>query len=200
MPTGITHAFVAVAVGRAAFKGKLPWRFWPVAAICSALPDLDIGLMSHGVEYGDLWGHRGMSHSILFAIILSFVVSTWLFRLWWAEDSKARINDIPMLWASRRWWALFAFFSLITASHGFLDAFTNGGLGIAFFSPFDTKRYFMPWNPIEVSPIGLRDFVKNGGLDTVRSELFWIWLPVGVVTAGIVAVRRFCPPMHGHRC
>lgn len=85
--------------------------------------------MEHGVEYGDLWGHRGMTHSILFALILGAIVSTWLFRLWWSEDAQARINDIPMPWSSKRWWSLFVFFSLITASHGFLDAFTNGGLG-----------------------------------------------------------------------
>jgi hypothetical protein len=25
---------------------------------------------------------------------------------------------------------------------------TNGGLGVAFFSPFDNGRYFLPWRPI----------------------------------------------------
>jgi hypothetical protein len=36
---------------------------------------------------------------------------------------------------------------LATASHGVLDATTNGGLGVAFFSPFDNRRYFLPWRP-----------------------------------------------------
>jgi hypothetical protein len=33
---------------------------------------------------------------------------------------------------------------LATAGHGLLDAMTNGGLGLAFFSPFDNHRYFLP--------------------------------------------------------
>jgi hypothetical protein len=32
---------------------------------------------------------------------------------------------------------------------------TDGGLGCALFWPFDTTRYFAPWRPIPVSPIGL---------------------------------------------
>jgi len=35
---------------------------------------------------------------------------------------------------------LFAYLFLATASHGVLDAMTNGGLGVAFFSPFDNRR------------------------------------------------------------
>lgn len=183
MPTGITHAFVSLAVGRAAFRGPVPWRFWPLAAICSALPDVDVGLMDHGVRYGDVWGHRGMTHSLLFAIALGSVVTTWLFR------DRAKFLTKP-------WWALFVFFSLITASHGFLDAFTNGGLGVAFFSPFDTTRYFMPWRQIEVSPIGLSHFFEYGGMDTVRSELLWVWLPVGAATAIIIIARTM---LHRHK-
>ena len=36
--------------------------------------------------------------------------------------------------------------------HGLLDAMTDGGLGVAFFSPFDNRRYFLPWTPIRVIP------------------------------------------------
>ena len=44
------------------------------------------------------------------------------------------------------------FLFLAIASHGLLDAFTDGGLGVAFFAPFDSTRYFFPVTPIEVSP------------------------------------------------
>jgi inner membrane protein len=53
---------------------------------------------------------------------------------------------------SGRWFFYVIFFFLLTASHGILDAFTNGGLVIALFSPFSNERYFFPWTPIEVSP------------------------------------------------
>jgi inner membrane protein len=58
--------------------------------------------------------------------------------------------------------ALMLDFFLITASHGILDAFTNGGLGIALFSPFDNSRYFFPFRPIQVSPIGAGFFSMRG--------------------------------------
>ena len=35
------------------------------------------------------------------------------------------------------------------------DTLTDGGLGCALFWPFDLTRYFAPWTPIPVSPIGL---------------------------------------------
>ena len=69
---------------------------------------------------------------------------------------------------------------LLTASHGILDAFTNGGLGVALLSPFDNGRYFFPWTPIEVSPIGVRAFFSAWGLGVLKSELLWVWLPLGI--------------------
>jgi len=54
---------------------------------------------------------------------------------------------------SRGW--LWLYFFLATASRGILDAMTNVGLGVAFFSPFNDIRYFFPWYPILVSPISL---------------------------------------------
>ena len=78
------------------------------------------------------------------------------------------------------WWLLIAHFFLVTASHGVLDAMTDGGLGIAFFAPFDNSRYFLPWRPVMVSPIGVAPFFSHYGLDVLISEFVWIWLPVGV--------------------
>jgi len=55
------------------------------------------------------------------------------------------------------------YFFLATASHGLLDAMTDGGLGVAFFVPFDKHRYFLPWTPIRVSPIGVGRFFTDRG-------------------------------------
>lgn len=90
---------------------------------------------------------------------------------------------------SRRWWFYLIYFSLLSASHGILDAFTNGGLGIALLSPFDATRYFFPWRPILVSPIGLEGFLSKWGLMTLKSELFWIWLPLIIVLIGSRLIR-----------
>ena len=88
-----------------------------------------------------------------------------------------------------RWLASWYLF-LATASHGILDATTDGGLGIAFFSPFSNARYFLPWRPIAVSPIGVAAFFSERGLNVLRSEFKCIWLPSGLFAFLALAVRR----------
>jgi inner membrane protein len=85
---------------------------------------------------------------------------------------------------------LWTYFFLAAASHGLLDAMTDGGLGVAFFSPFDNRRYFLPWRPILVSPIGFERFFTIRGLVVFESELLWIWLPVALLMAGVWILRR----------
>jgi len=72
----------------------------------------------------------------------------------------------------------------------FSDALTNGGLGVAFFSPFDTTRYFLPWRPILVSPISLTRFWSHRGIEVLQSELLWIWIPAGALAVLVIVVRN----------
>jgi inner membrane protein len=92
---------------------------------------------------------------------------------------------------SRQWWADVLYFFVVTASHGVLDAMTNGGRGIAFFAPFDTTRYFFPWRPVRVSPISIRAFFSPWGLQILRSELVYIWLPITLLCAAVRIYRRW---------
>ena len=85
---------------------------------------------------------------------------------------------------------LFLYFFFCTASHGLLDAMTNGGLGVAFFSPFDTTRYFFPVRPILVSPIGVSEFFSEYGVRILVSEAIWIWLPSCVAFLVLRVVQR----------
>jgi inner membrane protein len=84
---------------------------------------------------------------------------------------------------------LWAYFFLATASHGLLDAMTDGGLGVAFFSPFNNTRYFLPWRPILVSPIGVTRFFSSRGLEVVQSELLWIWFPTALLVLSVRLIR-----------
>src|SRR5438094_4032024 len=72
---------------------------------------------------------------------------------------------------------MWVYFFLAAASHGFLDAMTNGGLGVAFFSPFDKTRYFLPCRPIRVSPISIHRFFSGRGYAVLQTELVWICVP-----------------------
>ena len=88
---------------------------------------------------------------------------------------------------------LFLYFFLCTASHGVLDAMTNGGLGVAFFSPFDTTRYFFPMRPFLVSPIGISEFFSAYGVQVLASEASWIWLPSCTAFVVLRAIQRLWP-------
>jgi len=67
---------------------------------------------------------------------------------------------------------------------------TDGGLGVAFFSPCDNQRYFLPWRPIHVSPIGAGRFFTHRGLEVLQSELLWIWLPATLLATSAWLLRR----------
>src|SRR5215467_9173180 len=174
MPSLPTHAIVGLALGQVArTESRGDWRFWAAAITCSVLPDFDVIGFSFGIHYGDLWGHRGMTHSLLFACLIGI-----------ASGMILGGGRVLVFWDSL---LLFA----ITASHGLLDAMTNGGLGIAFFSPFDTTRYFFPWRPIQVSPLGLGWFFSDRGVSTLLNEALYAWVPATILGLGLYAWRKW---------
>ena len=100
-----------------------------------------------------------MTHSLLFAAIIAAGLTLILKR------------EFPPPWK------LGTLLFVIIVSHGVFDAMTNGGLGIAFFSPFNTQRYFFSWRPIQVSPIGIRRFFTWRAMHILSTEILWVWLP-----------------------
>jgi inner membrane protein len=175
MPSAFTHAFAALALGKIYTGEKRPARFWVLSAVCAVLPDIDALSFAFGLQRGSMFGHRGITHSLFFATLLALAVARFAFR-----ETKA---------FSKNWWKLLVYFFLVTASHGLLDALTDGGSGVAFFAPFDTTRYFFPWRPIEVSPIGL-GFFSSRGLEVITSEFVWVWIPAMLLVLFVWLYRR----------
>ena len=175
MASLFSHAAVALTLGRVKERGKAPARFWWLSVLCAALPDADVVGFAFGIRYGDVLGHRGLTHSLPFALLCGVAAVELAFR-------EARRF-------SRAWWALVGYFFVVTASHGALDALTDGGLGIAFFSPFDTSRYFFPFRPLAVSPIGLESFFSEWGFRVILNELMWIGVPCLIVLVAAASVR-----------
>lgn len=174
MASVFTHALFAVALGKVyAGAARMPARFWVLAALCAVLPDADVLAFTFGVSYGDVLGHRGLTHSLLFALLLAGAVVLVFFR---GREFKRG--------------ALVVYFFLVTASHGMLDALTDGGLGVAFFAPFDETRYFFPWRPLVVSPIRVASFFSEWGLAVILSEFVWVWLPSLVVVGVAWSMSR----------
>ena len=169
MPTVITHSVAALALGKAFAPTGMPTKFWLLTAGCAMLPDLDVIAFVFDIRYSHMLGHRGLTHSFPFALVLSPVVVLLFFR------------EVSLF--SGHWWILACYFFVVTASHPLLDALTNGGLGVALFAPFSNERYFSPVRPIEVSPIGVDAFLSPWGRRVIISEFKWIWLPSGVLVA-----------------
>ncbi len=163
MTSAVTHAIVPLALAVALGPGRISPRLAIAGAFMAVLPDFDIIGFRFGIEYGDVWGHRGASHSLLVAVICAGLVS--------------------LLWREGRSLAAFLFLAFATASNGLLDALTDGGLGVGLFWPWDSARYFAPATPIRVSPIGL-GFFSERGLITLWSEMRWVWLPCAIMALG----------------
>jgi inner membrane protein len=173
VPTIISHAAVPLAVGLGLGRKVIstPLLFAGLAA--SVLPDLDVVAFRLGIAYGDQLGHRGFSHSLLFA----FVVATL------AAVLATRLN-------ARRP-AAFAFVFVATASHGLLDMLTNGGMGIAYLWPYSHQRYFFSERVIAVAPLSWHRMFGPAGVVVAKSELLWVWLPaVGIACALLLARRK----------
>ncbi len=177
MPTIMTHAVVGAALGAAAPARRRPALFWALSCGLAMLPDIDVVGVWMGVRSPSMWSHRGVTHSVAAAVAAGLVAG------WFSARACA---------ASRG--RLAAYFALVMASHGLLDACTNGGSGVAFFAPFTAGRSFLPWRPIEVTPLGLAFFGARG-LRVLASEARWVWLPAlaFAVAAGWLTGRRRGP-------
>ena len=142
-------------------------------AIGSAiLPDIDVITFKFGIDYMHPFGHRGFTHSILFAILWSTMLS--------------------LSFGKNRKLIYFLVLFLSTLSHGILDAMTTGGRGIGFFIPFENSRYFFPWRMIQVSPLGIQEFFSEWGIRVILSELKYIAIPCFI----LVVVIKFCKRKH----
>jgi len=205
MPSIITHAAVPLALWCAADRGRIPPRLLAAGVVAAMLPDADVLAFALHIPYADAFGHRGASHSLLFACALAILAALLL------NLGRGRPWSAPRSSGSRRPWsappcqprlastkarptvastvqaAVFVF--VCAASHPLLDALTSGGLGVALAWPWSEHRFFAPWRPIRVSPFAPQ-FFSARGLATLLSELRWVWLPL----AGAVIAWKLIHP------
>lgn len=172
MPTIFSHPAVPLALGYVLGRSSVSTRLLAAGVACSTLPDADVIGLALGVPYGSPLGHRGATHALAFALAVG------------------ALGALLARWLQARSLTAFTFLAAATASHGMLDALTDGGSGIAFLWPLTTERWLLPWQPIEVSPIGIHALASSYFADVLRSELVWIWLPAIAVAVIGRGVRR----------
>lgn len=164
MATAFTHALVGGSLSQLLPKGlpRVRLIFW--LAIASVVPDLDVVAFKLGIPYAHMFGHRGFSHSLAFALLAApfFALAAV------PKDS----------WFSRAWWGIVGLLAVATAAHGLLDAITDAGLGIGFFVPFSAERYFFPWRPLITPSVSPAAFFNAKAIAILRSEMIAVWLPV----------------------
>ncbi|MFO0773859.1 MAG: metal-dependent hydrolase [Nitrospiraceae bacterium] len=183
MASAFAHAVASSALGITLGLTRAQWRLLALGAVCAILPDIDSLGYWAGIPYDHVLGHRGLTHSIVFAALLSAaIVVLWYRRV--STGERARIG-------------LFLF--LATLSHGLLDALTNGGLGVAFFAPFSNGRYFFPIRPIEVSPLEPDRFFTLRGLQILASEALWVGVPSLLLVAVARLFRRTAVSPESHK-
>jgi inner membrane protein len=171
MPTIFSHAIFASALGTTFRSTSRPARFWILTSLCAMLPDADVISFAFGIRYGSMFGHRGITHSVAFALLVGLVISVFF--------TGRKIAK----------WKLVLYFALVTVSHPLLDMLTNGGPGVALLAPFSAQRFYFPWRPIEVSPIGM-NFFSERGLPVIMSEVLWIWVPSVLIVTIIWPIRK----------
>ena len=163
------HSIVAFTISKVINNNNSKWLIL-LAIVSAILPDLDVISFSLGIPYVHPFGHRGFSHSIIFAIIWALVIMFWFGK------------------SNRLIWFLVIFLS--TVSHGVFDAMTSGGRGVGFFIPFNNDRYFFPFRGIKVSPIGIEDFFSSWGAQVILSELKYIIIPSIIVLLILKLIRK----------
>lgn len=175
MPTPMTHAVVGASLSTALPERLRGIRAAVVLGVLAMTPDLDIVGFFLGVPYSNTYGHRGLSHSLAFALLIAaaLVVLAIVFRV---LPTNHRLRAFLVAAAA-------------TGSHGLLDMATNGGMGVGILMPMLPYRVFFPFRPIEVSPISPGRFLTDGA-PVLASEFIWVWIPIMFIVASVWVWRH----------
>jgi inner membrane protein len=165
------HIIASSTIGLTGFSKKAHAKALILAGLCSIIPDADVLAFSYDISYTSIWGHRGWTHSLVFALGFGTLIA----GLFYGKEKD--------------WWKMAIWFVLATASHPLLDMLTTGGRGCALWWPFSDARIFFPVRVILVSPLGALAFLSQWGLAVLRSEALWIGLPCLV----LVVLSRLIP-------
>jgi inner membrane protein len=143
---GFGHVAVGLVSGRlhAESSGRRAWPSLLGFGVLAMLPDFDVLPVELGVPDAGIWGHRGVSHTPLFALLAGVVAAVLLWR---------KLPDA---------WRFGLAVAMAVGTHCLLDALAQDGRGMMFFWPLTAARYHFLWRPIPDAPRGLAYFTGIG--------------------------------------
>lgn len=120
----VTHIVLGACIGEIVAGKNFGRKAMIGGALAQSIPDLDFIEQLWLDKPDDLLAHRGFTHSILFAIIATVILSLIFIKFF---------HKKPVLWT--RWFLLFG---LNLFTHIFIDSFNAYGVG--WFEPFNHDR------------------------------------------------------------
>ncbi len=164
MPSSLSHAIAGVAIATPFRLRESYARFWVFAVVCATIQDVDYLWSWRVARWDSIYAHRGITHSIAFAVVLAAAVATLGFAGSYWRGFRLR---------------LFAAFVLVALSHGLLDSLTVYAGGVAFLAPFSAARFFFPWRPLAGPQAGWTEHISRAGrvAYVAGTELLCIWMP-----------------------
>jgi len=132
----ITHFLTGACLGRAGFN-RTTALATATMTLAAEAPDLDV---FWGLFKGPVYGfahHRGFTHSFLGAVLISAIVTGFMYLVWRLRGPRPNIPNLPP-----RWGVLFGLAYLACLSHILLDYSNN--YGVRPFWPFREEWY--SWN------------------------------------------------------
>lgn len=131
----VTHAALGGTIGLAGFRGRLGRRAMVVGALVGMAPDLDVLAGWMGGPLAEWLYHRGLTHSVLFAITAGPLLGWALWRLLRRGEGVGP-------------WIGLATAALIT--HPLIDVITHYGTQLL--APLSQHRFGLPAMPI-IDPV-----------------------------------------------
>jgi len=161
MPSSFTHAFAGCVIARHCLLKANSFRLIALCIGVAIFPDADVVMHFCGFPDTHMLGHRGITHSIPFAVLFALLLT----------PCGARFVNLR----SARW-KLFFLLLLCLLSHPMLDAFTNSNTGVALLAPFDNSRFKVP-NPLLIDSPLVDEFYGIAAVLALSSEFCLIWFP-----------------------
>lgn len=164
----VTQVVLGAAVGEACLGKKAGGKAALWGAVCGTIPDLDVAANLFMGEFDATIAHRGLSHSILFCVLMAPVIG-WGIR---------RIHDIRR--GTQREWTWLAFWALFT--HPLLDIFTSWGTQL--FYPFSNYRVALNTifvaDPLYTVPFAICLILALRLHRESRWRRIWNWMGIGI--------------------